>query len=84
MRRRVLVEVFIEMGLYRDWSCLHSPGTKTAIQTLFPLPGDPLSWTQCILFHGGLVILQRCAIIGICRGAQRACVLKKVRQNEGD
>lgn len=70
MRRWVPVEVFIEMGLYRDWSCLRSPCTKTAFQSLFPLLGDPLSWTQCILFHGGLVILQRCSIIGICQGPQ--------------
>ncbi len=70
MLRWVPVEVFIEMGLYRDWSCLRFPCTKTAIQTLFPLSRDPLSWAQCILFHGGLVILQRCAIIGICPGAQ--------------
>lgn len=86
MRRWVPVEVFIEMGLYRDWSCLRSSCTNTDIQILFPLPVDPLSWTQCILFHGGLVILQRRAIIGICQGPQCVlvcmCVSKKVRQNE--
>lgn len=64
MRRWLSVKVFIEMGLYRDWSCLHSPGTKTAIHTLLSLPtGHPLSWTQCILFHGELVTEQRRAII---------------------
>lgn len=73
MLRWVPVEVFIEMCLYRDWSCLLSPRTQTANQTLFPLSGDPLSWTQCIQFHGELVILQRFAIIGICRGAQCVC-----------
>lgn len=74
MRRWVPVEVFIEMGLYRDWSCLRFPCTKTAIQSLFPLSGDPLSWIQCILFHSGLVILQRRAIIGICQRAVCVCV----------
>lgn len=87
MRRWVPVEVFIEMGLYRDWCCLRFPSTKTAIQTLFPLSRDPLSWAQCILFHGGLVILQRCAIIENCQRAQSVCVcvcvcVKKVRWSE--
>lgn len=74
----VPVKVFIEMGLYRDWSCLLSHRIVTASQSRFPLSGDALSRTQCILFHGGLVILQRCAIIGICRGAQCVCVYVRV------
>lgn len=55
---RRIPEVFIEMGLYRDQSCLLLYRTKTDIQALPPLQGDPLSSTQCILFHGGHVILQ--------------------------
>lgn len=55
---RRIPEVFIEMGLYRDRSCLLLYRTKTAIQALPPLHGDPLSSTQCVLFHGGHVILR--------------------------
>ena len=70
MRRWAPVEVFIKMGLCRDWSCL---AQRQPFRLCILSLGDPLSWTQCILFHGGLVILQRCAIIGICRGSS-ACV----------
>lgn len=86
MCRWVPVEVFIEMGLYRDWSCLRFPCTKTAIQTLFPLSRDPLSWAQCIVSRWTCDSAKMCNYRNLSGSSVCVCVFvsKKVRQNERD
>lgn len=78
--RCLLRWVFIEIGAVFVFLAQRQP-----FRLCFLSPGT-LCLGHNVLFHGGLVILQRCAIIGICRGAQCVCVFvsKKVRQNERD
>lgn len=74
MHRWVPMEVFLEMGLYKDWSCLRFPCTKTAIHSVSSLQG-PFVLGIMYSVSWWLVIPQRCAIM---ESVEELCVCVSV------